>query len=107
MDPTPPPEVVALTRFTFTEKGKGSDALDKMWVTSVRRVGPALMCDGWLVRYPYDAQPSSGGPNGTQISIGGSSGRPATLPPVIEAHASMACNERGLVPFGPSPVPSP
>jgi hypothetical protein len=106
LEPTPPPEIVAATKYTFTEKGSGGDAIIKMWVTSVRREGPALICEGWMLRYPYN--PESGGPtNGASISIGGGRGRPGTLPPIVEEHASTTCTERELEPFGPSPVPSP
>lgn len=108
MDPTPPPEVVAATHWTYSERhNAGSDAQMKMWVTSMHRVGPALICEGWLVRYPQS--PSAIGPagNGTQISIGGSMPHPGVLPPIVQANASIECTQRGLVPFGPSPAPSP
>ena len=29
MDPTPPPEVVAMTKYTYEERGAGGDALDQ------------------------------------------------------------------------------
>lgn len=107
LQPTPPPEVVALTRFTFEEKGAGDDALDKMWVTSTRRVGPALICEGWLVRYPHATGPAPNGPNLISISVGGSRGVPALGPPIVEAHATASCTERALVPFTRQSPPSP
>jgi hypothetical protein len=108
MDPTPPPEVVAVTHWTYSEaQNAGSDAQMKMWVTSVRRVGPALICEGWLVRYPQNPSQIAPLGNGTQISIGGSKPHPGVLPPIIQANASIECTQRGLVPFGPSPAPSP
>jgi hypothetical protein len=105
MDPTPPPEVVAMTKFTFQEKGAGDDALDKMWVTSTRREGPALICEGWLVRYPHATGPAPNGPNLVSVPIGGSHGVPAVGPPIVEEHATTSCTERALVPFTP-PSPS-
>jgi hypothetical protein len=112
MDPTPPPEIVAMTKYIYTERGSGGDALVKMWVTSIRREGPTLICEGWLVRYPSSSQPVQqvgtvahpiGG--GIEVGIGGNPGGRGA--PIVDAHASASCLQRGLVPFGPSPVPSP
>ncbi len=107
LDPTPPPEIVAATKYTYEERGEGNDARLKMWVTSVHRVGPVMMCDGWLVRYPVNPNASRSFGNGTQISIGGSRPAVGTLPPVVEAGASIQCAERELQPFAPSPSASP
>ncbi|HUN29838.1 MAG TPA: hypothetical protein VMV65_08510 [Alphaproteobacteria bacterium] len=115
MEPTPPPEVIAMTKFTFEERGAGSDALDKMWVTSTRRVGPALICEGWMVRYPPASQPGFQEGNMTHnvsggivigTSIGGSA-HGGLGPPIVEAHASASCTERALVPFTRPSPPSP
>jgi hypothetical protein len=111
LEPTPPPEVLAATKFIFEERGTGHEARIKMWVTNVRRDGPVTMCEGWLVRYP--AAPGVGMilPFGSHVpdnnggSIGGVPG--GTLPPIVEAQASTACSERHLVPFAASPAPSP
>jgi hypothetical protein len=116
MDPTPPPEVIAMTKFTYEERGSGSDAKVKMWVTNVRREGPFTKCEGWLVRYPPATQPVqqtgtatnpiSGSINvSTSVSTGAKHN--GTLPPIVEAHATTICQQRNLVPFAPSPAPSP
>jgi hypothetical protein len=112
MDPTPPPDVLQQTKYLFEERGSGGDSRVKMWVTSVRHDGPALICDGWLLRYPRASQPDfahgtmahpvSGG---IQVSSGSLPG--GTLPPIVEEHASTTCTERALVPFAPPPTPSP
>ena len=111
LEPTPPPEVVALTKFLFEERRTGNESRIKMWVTNVRRVGPATYCDGWLLRYPEN--PPGGfshvfpthvnDANGAQI--GGLPG--GELPPIVESSASTLCSERALVPFAVSPAPSP
>lgn len=111
LEPTPPPEIIALTRFIFEERGTGNEARIKMWVTGIRHVGPATYCDGWLLRYPENppggAMPLFGShvlpTNGGQIG-----GLPSgTLPPIVEASASTLCSERRLIPFAASPAPSP
>ncbi|HUA10265.1 MAG TPA: hypothetical protein VMA98_13440 [Candidatus Acidoferrales bacterium] len=103
MEPTPPPRIVAMTKFTYEEKGAGNDALDKMWVIATHRVGPTLVCDGWLVRYPHATGPTAGGPN--LIQIGGLTG--GLGPPVVDAVAHVTCSERALVPFTPPSPASP
>jgi hypothetical protein len=69
------------------------------------------MCTGWLVRYPFnEAAPHPGDyapANGTQITIGGGRGVPAVLPPVVEGMVTEPCEGRLLVPYAPSPGPSP
>jgi hypothetical protein len=113
MEPTPPPEIVAMTKFTYQEKGAGSDALVKMWVTGTHREGPALICDGWLVRYPQTSQPAQmagtmAHPVSGGIVIGTSVGGSAAGglgPPIVEAQAHVSCTQRGLVPFT-RPAPS-
>jgi len=112
MDPTPPPDIVAITKYTYEERGAGEDALDKMWVTNTYRRGPVLMCEGWLVRYPPATQPAfkqgtmtnnvSGG-----IAISLSNGHPGLGPPIVDARASAPCSERALVPFTRPSPPSP
>ena len=115
MDPTPPPEVVALTQYTYEEKGSGSDSRVKMWVTGTHREGPALICDGWLVRYPQASQPAykqgnmahnvSGG-IAVSTAVGGSAAG-GVLPPIVEAAAHVSCTQRGLAPFTRPPASSP
>lgn len=109
MDPTPPPDVLARTKYIFEENGDGGDAQIKMWVTSTHRSGPLLMCDGWLVRYPQSSQPSfiqgtmaHPASGGIAVHIGGA--KPGRGPPIVEGEASVSCSEHALVPFaGPSP----
>jgi hypothetical protein len=102
--PTPPPDAIAQTKYYYEERGSGSDGLIKMWVSSVRHVGPLTICEGWMLRYPQAHQSAFG--NGTQITIGGPTGG-GLLPPIVEAHASIECSERSLVPFASSAATSP
>ena len=111
-EPSPPPEVLALTKFIFEERGAGDDAKLKMWVTNVRHVGLALYCDGWLVRYPRSSQPPENiGTMSNPVSGGiviGTRGPPGGFgPPIVEAHSSTLCSERQLQPFAPSSPSSP
>jgi hypothetical protein len=112
MDPTPPPEVLAQTKYLYEERGTGSDAGVKMWVTGTHRSGPLLICDGWMLRYPVNENAAykqgtftNNVPGGIVISTGGLSS--GVLPPVIEEHASTPCSAKKLTPFAPSPGPSP
>jgi hypothetical protein len=104
LNPTPPPDALAATKYYYEQRGTGSDGLVKMWVSGVRHVGPIAMCDGWLLRYPQAHQTVFG--NGMQITIGGSAGG-GLLPPIVEAHASIECSQRLLVPFATSAAASP
>ena len=76
--PTPPPDVLAKTKYIY-RSGGGSEGLVEMWVTDVRKAGPTSVCTGWLVRYPLNGTAYHAGdfapPNGTQASVGGASGR--------------------------------
>jgi hypothetical protein len=131
LEPTPPPDVLARTKYIYEVKNTGNEARVKMWVTAARKEGPTTICTGWLVRYPQvirggyadAAGPDSsivhsdlhGGPtNGTQIAIGGGSGDheplspfAAGLAPIVDGIVSQPCDGRLLVPFAPSPVSSP
>lgn len=106
--PTPPPEVVAQTKFRLTETGSGSENRIEMWVASVRHEGPLTLCTGWLLRFPHAARQNPGGANGTQISIfGGRTKAPLApfdegLNPIVEPNATVTCNERRLTPFSPA-----
>ncbi len=110
VEPIPPPEVLAHTQFIFeTSKGIGRDRAVKMWVTQVKHGPLGQTCVGWLVRYPQG--PTIGGdPHG--ITILGRVNLPpaqgeAGYHPIVETDASMPCSPRDLVPFTPSPSPSP
>ena len=112
MDPTPPPDVLQATRYIFHERGAGGDAMEKMWVTSVRREGPLTICEGWLIRFVRTTQnpPQVGTvahPIGGGIQIGTAGlpgGRGKAL---IVGQTSTTCSMRQLTPFGPSPASSP
>jgi hypothetical protein len=112
LGPTPPPEILAATKFIYEENGTGGDAKVKMWVTGTHRNGPLLVCDGWMLRYPRSSQPAF--QEGTQlhpvqgnilVTTGGEA--TGTLPPIVEASASISCKQSALVPFAPSAAASP
>lgn len=129
LEPTPPPEVLAKTKYMYDVRGTGNEARVKMWVIAARKAGPTTICTGWLVRYPqaerggYAEGAASGnvqsnihaGPaNGTQIAIGGGGGASpplapfdAGIAPIVDGMVSQPCDGRRLVPFEPSPVSSP
>lgn len=108
--PTPPPAVLAQTKYLYRSTG-GTDALVEMWVTSIRKAGPTTMCTGWLVRYPINATAPHAGDfapaNGTQIRVGGGRGTPGVLAPVVDGIVTQACEGRLLVPYTPVPPASP
>jgi hypothetical protein len=129
IEPTPPPDVLAATKYMYDVQGTGHEARVKMWVTAARKAGPTTICTGWLVRYPeairggyadppgpanVQNQQHSAPANGTQIAIGGNG--PARAPlspfdagiaPIVDGMVSQPCDGRRLVPFVPSPAPSP
>ncbi|HEX3670292.1 MAG TPA: hypothetical protein VHT92_01175 [Candidatus Cybelea sp.] len=129
MEPTPPPDVLAKTKYIYEVRGTGNEERVKMWVIASRKAGPTTICTGWLVRYPeairggYADAASSGnvqsnihaGPaNGTQIGIGGSGGAApplspfdAGIAPIVDGMVSQPCDGRRLVPFAPSAGSSP
>jgi hypothetical protein len=129
LEPTPPPEVLAKTKYIYEVHNVGGEARVKMWVTDAHKAGLTTMCTGWLVRYPQAIRggyADSGGPsvvqnnvhagpaNGTQITIGGGGGGhtplgpfAAGLAPIVDGMTSQPCDGRLLVPFAPSPVSSP
>ncbi len=108
LEPTPPPEVLAATKYIYKSRGGGSEGQVVMWVTSTHKSGFTTMCTGWLVRYPLNETPPSGfaPANGTQISVGGAS-HPGVLPPIVEGIVTEACEGRLLVPYAGSSAPSP
>jgi hypothetical protein len=131
LEPTPPPDVLAKTKYIYEVQGTGDEARVKMWVIAARKEGPTTMCTGWLVRYPQAARggyavaaapdPSivrsntQGGPaNGTQIAVGGGgksepplSPFDAGIAPIVDGMVSQPCDGRLLKPYAPSPVSSP
>jgi hypothetical protein len=134
LEPTPPPDVLAKTKYMYDVRGTGNEARVKMWVIAARKAGPTTICTGWLVRYPQPVRggyvaaagdgtsiPSvvqssiHGGPaNGTQIAIGGGgqAAEPlgpfdAGIAPIVDGMVSQPCDGRRLVPFVPSAASSP
>jgi hypothetical protein len=134
LEPTPPPDVLARTKYIYDVHGTGNEARVKMWVVAARKDGPTTICTGWLVRYPqavrggYAAAAGDGssvppvvhdgtwsGPaNGAQISIGGGgrSSQPlgpfdAGIAPIVDGMVSQPCDGRRLVPYVPSAGSSP
>jgi hypothetical protein len=131
LEPTPPPDVLAKTKFIYDVRGTGNEARVKMWVIASRKAGPTTICTGWLVRYPQGnrggyavaAGPdqtivhsnTQGGPaNGTQISIGGGGPQQGPLSPfdsgiapIVDGMVSQPCDGRRLVPYVPSAESSP
>ena len=71
----------------------------KMYVTSVKHLGFATFCHGWLLRYPLP--PAHGTYNlGSNFDVGPK--------PEIEANVTYLCNAHSLQPFTPpSPSPAP
>jgi hypothetical protein len=131
LEPTPPPDVLAKTKYMYEVRGTGNEARVKMWVIAARKNGPTTICTGWLVRYPQAvrggyataAGPDStivhsnvqgSGANGTQIAIGGG-GRAAQplspfdagIAPIVDGIVSQPCDGRLLTPYAPSAVSSP
>jgi hypothetical protein len=131
LEPTPPPDVLAKTKYIYEVTGTGNEERVKMWVVAARKAGVTTICTGWLVRYPQAVRggyavaagpdPSivhsstQGGPaNGTQIGIGGG-GRAAAplspfdagIAPIVDGMVSQPCDGRLLKPYAPSPVSSP
>ena len=59
LEPTPPPAVLAQTKYLYRSGWSpshpgASEARVEMWVTSIRKAGVTTMCTGWLVRYPFN-----------------------------------------------------
>jgi hypothetical protein len=108
LEPTPPPEILAQTKFLYKSKGGGSEGPVEMWVTSAKKAGITTMCTGWLVRYPLASGPPGGlaPANGTQAALGG--GRsPGLGAPIVEGLVTEPCEGRLLVPYAGSSAPSP
>jgi hypothetical protein len=110
LEPTPPPSVLAQTKYMYESRG-GTEARVLMWVTAIRKAGPTTICTGWLVRYPLNGTASHPGDfapaNGTQMTVGGGRGTPAVLPPIVEGIVTAPCEGRLLVPYAALPAASP
>lgn len=116
LEPTPPPSVVARTRFLFQGPAGGGDGMLKMWVVGVERRGPLLICNGWILHFPQTiGQGILTAPNvpvgpANGIQIGGAhqvlSGFAAGMAPIVVGMGTAECTQRALVPFTP-PAPLP
>ncbi len=112
MEPTPPPAILAMTKYIYTERGSGGDASVKMWVTGMHREGALLICEGWMLRYPRASQPGFMSGTGAHpvaggINVGYGNVPGGVGPPIVVAHATASCLRRWLVPFAPSAAASP
>jgi hypothetical protein len=111
LDPTPPPEALARTHYVY-EGADGSGTM-KMWVTSITRRGPVMLCTGWIVRYPQTvgrntfSAPNSGPANGIQIGRQHSiqSSFAAGMNPIVVGDGTAECSARGLTPYTPGSSP--
>jgi len=114
MEPTPPPDVLAKTKFIY-RSNTGTERV-VMWVTDAHKTGITTTCTGWLVRYALNASPSTGGgtlhptdiapANGAQMSVGGGAGH-GYMPPVVDGMVTQACDGRLLEPYIGLPASSP
>jgi hypothetical protein len=112
LEPTPPPSVLARTRYLF--QGPAASDTIKMWVVAVEHRGPILICNGWIVRYPQIVRqgvltasnvpvgPANGIQIGTQHQV--PSGFAAGLDPIVVGMGNAECSMRSLVPFIPPPA---
>lgn len=99
-EPTPPPDVIARTKYLFVENVAGQrwkqswlgtkpeERYVKMYVTSVKRIGFINWCTGWVVRSPMNADVHG------------------ELRWIVEPHESLICSGR-LQEFVPAPASSP
>jgi hypothetical protein len=123
LEPTPPPEVLAQTKYMYDVHGTGNEGEVRMWVISAKKAGPTTMCTGWLVRYPeaerggYAQVPSNDNiapANGGQLRIGGGGAQSGPVSsfesgtaPIVEGIVTMACSGRRLTPYATSAGSSP
>ncbi len=112
-EPTPPPDVLAKTKYIYRSASHRAEDRFTMWVTSLKKLGFLTVCHGWLVRYPA-APPSygsvaagSGGPlHGGAVALPDPGPRPQNaFMPIIETDASYVCPASALQPFYPQPAP--
>lgn len=115
-DPSPPPDVLARTKFIYEAGGAkgfklfgGSEQRMKMYVTSIKKHGALSTCTGWVVRYPQGSAPAFGRLDSSGKLNTGYPGRGGanSYEPVIETNATFECETSRLQPFTPPPAPSP
>ncbi|MFN2528568.1 MAG: hypothetical protein ABR584_07615 [Candidatus Baltobacteraceae bacterium] len=113
-DPTPPPQVLAVTKFTYVAGphkhmfGNAQNDRMIMYVKSTRRIGPATLCTGWLLIFP-SPQASYGQIN---MQNGKLQTNPAPRPdnniqPEIQESATIDCPAGQLQPYRPRTSPAP
>lgn len=100
--PTPPPEVLALTKFIMDSHRRGESVV-KMWVTGISKRGPLTICTGWLYRVPlkapgYIQSVMSPSYNPNAANYPGPQGE-AGFKAVVEPNASFVCAAGDLTPF--------
>lgn len=108
-EPTPPPQVLASTKYIYTEDiasqhwkhwplgSSPEEVAVKMYVTSMHRIGPIQWCNGWVIRLPVPPDRSNFLPT---------SDRDLTPVWIIEPNQSFICGGH-LEPFTqPSPEPT-
>jgi hypothetical protein len=117
--PTPPPEILARTKFTAEHKpggekwkwwplsGAAEEAYVKFYVTDVRDEGGVRVCHGWVARYPIVASSSY---NGITLNPSDPSRYPGRLSQpktkwIVEPDVTFAC-PKDMTPFTP-PSPNP
>ncbi|HZZ65230.1 MAG TPA: hypothetical protein VFE17_07025 [Candidatus Baltobacteraceae bacterium] len=100
-EPTPPPSVLAATKFVYTENvgsqhwkhwplgAAPEEVAVRMYVTSVRHIGPIAWCTGWVARLP-----EPGSREGYLVN----SDRDLTPKWIIEENESLLCAGK-LTPF--------
>ncbi|MBV8728074.1 MAG: hypothetical protein JO233_09820 [Candidatus Eremiobacteraeota bacterium] len=112
-EPTPPPDVLAKTKYICRSAGGRAKDRFTMWVTALKKLGFLTVCSGWLVRYP-SAPPSYGsvvagasGPlHGGQVILPNPGPRSENgFMPIVEADATYICPAGSLEPFYPQAAP--
>jgi hypothetical protein len=109
MEPTPPPDVLAKTKYIYRSQG-GSEGRIVMWVTEAHKSGITTTCTGWMVRYPLATEATvastsgiqaNGIPpaNGSNVSVGGPHAAPPLMPPIVEGMVTEPCEGRWLEPY--------
>ncbi|PZR58517.1 MAG: hypothetical protein DLM50_03285 [Candidatus Meridianibacter frigidus] len=112
-DPTPPPEVLAHTKYIYRSRGKREDRVI-MYVTDAVKHGLFTTCKGWLVRFPSPPGPYGASVANSPVHADRNAGVIVDNPgprgeagfmPIIEPDASFLCETGRLEPFPPPAGP--
>lgn len=113
--PTPPPQVLAATKFLYENKNVkgfwrifgGQEQRVVMYVTGVKNHGAMSTCTGWLIRFPlksgpYRAAAASGPFRGGPV-VADQPGPPGNnqLDPVVEENVTFECETARLQKYVP------